>query len=571
MPQTSTSAAPAHSWLESRIAYLLLAAASLLLIGALWSGVLTKAEQERVRTEQGLQRDTLNLARAFEAHTARTISGADQALRFLQQQYELHGRQIDIPAFVRDGLIISNLFNQLGIIDEHGRYILSNIPNHTPVDLSDREHFQVHRDRASDDLWVSKPVLGRASGKWSIQLTRRIARPDGSFGGVAVLSIDPFYFTSLFNQVELGDEGMISVVGLDGILRARRSGRIEVENQGIGQDVSSSKLFALLPDQDRGSFAETGRVDGIERILSFHKVEQLPLVVVVGVGRDEAMAEYQQRRQGYLLFCSLMTAVILLFGALAAGLLWRQRGISARLRSSQARAESASRLKSEFLASMSHELRTPLNGIIGYADYLRETAQDDTSREFAGIIHKSGHHLLTLLNDILDQASIEAGRMHLNLAEENLASLLKDALDMQRAFAEQKGLRLEAELPPGLPSSLRCDRTRVLQVLSNLLHNAIKFTASGHVRLSVSRDGTGLCFAVSDSGPGIAAEQQETIFERFRQLDSSVSRRHGGTGLGLALCRDLAAMMGGRISLKSTPGQGSTFYVHLPRTPKEAA
>lgn len=557
------------NWREGRLAYVLLLGLTLLLVTALWSGVILKTTSEQVRTENDLKRDTLNLARAFEAHAARTITSADQSLRFLQQQHELHGRQVDIRALVRDGLIISNIFNQLGIIDENGIYILSNLPQHTAIDLTDREHFRVHRDNASDELWISKPVLGRASGKWSIQMTRRIDKPDGSFGGVAVISIDPFYFTSLYNDVEIGRDGIITVVGFDGIVRARRSSTEEELNGNVGRDISGSPLFELLKQESQGHYISASRVDGVERIFSFRKVLGLPLAVVVGVGREEAMADYQQRRDGYFLFAGLMSAVILLFGLLAAGLLRRQHAISARLRLSQAKAESANRLKSQFLASMSHELRTPLNGIVGYAEYLRETGSDATSREFAGIIHKSSRHLLNLLNDILDQASIEAGRMQLFLREEDLHNLIKDALDMHRAFAVSKGLSLEAHLPNNLPANIRCDRTRLLQVLSNLLHNAIKFTATGQVRLNVSQNNGELCFAVEDSGPGIAADQHELIFERFRQADAFVTRQHPGTGLGLALSRELAAIMGGSISLYSTPGQGSIFTLHLPLSPQE--
>lgn len=549
---------------DSSIAYALILGLTLVLIAVLWAGIAFKIDAERTQAEQSIKRDTLNLARAFEAHAARTISGADQSLRFLQHQYERNGRQIDIGAFVRDGLIISNLFNQLGVIDEHGTYILSNLPNHTPIDLSDREHFRVHRERAGDQLWVSKPVLGRASGKWSIQLTRRIARPDGGFGGVAVISIDPFYFTSLYNDVAIGRDGIITVVGFDGIVRARRSSSEDDLSASIGRDISASPLFGQLAQHDQGHYVSASQIDGVERIFSFRKVEGLPLAVVVGVGHDEAMADQLQRRNEYLLFAALMSLVILLFGLLSARLLQRQRAISARLRLSQARAESANRLKSEFLASMSHELRTPLNGIIGYAEYLEGTASDGISREFAGIIHKSSRHLLALVNDILDQASIEAGRLQLHVDEFRLDELIKDALDMHRSVAESKGLALQARLQPGLPSTLHADRKRLLQILSNLLHNALKFTPEGHVQLGVFRDGNVLCFAVEDSGPGIPAEQQVAIFERFRQIHAFVTRQHAGTGLGLALSRELAGMMGGAITLQSAIGKGSTFTLRLP-------
>ena len=563
-PLPTTRPAASASWREGPLAYALILGLTLTLIGALWAGVALKAEHEKAHTEQELKRNTLNLARAFEAHAVRTITSADQTLRFLQHQYERHGKQIDIRGFVRDGLIISNIFNQLGIIDEHGIYTLSDLAEHKLIDLSDREHFRVHRDHPGDQLWVSKPVLGRATGKWSIQMTRRIDKPDGSFGGVAVISIDPFYFTSLYNDMEIGRDGIITMAGFDGIVRARRSGRDTAPAANIGRDISESPLFDLLKTQHQGHYITTSRIDGIERIHSFRKLEGLPLAVLVGVGREEGMADYLQRREQYFLFAGLMSAVMLLFGLLAVSLLQRQRTISDHLRASQAKAESANRLKSEFLASMSHELRTPLNGIIGYAEYLQETAGDPSSREFAGIIHKSSRHLLELVNDILDQASIEASKMQLHLAKEDLSALVRDAIDMQWAFAESKGLTLAARLQANLPTTLRCDRTRLLQVLSNLLHNALKFTDAGHVSLRVSQADGYLCFAVEDSGPGIALDQQEVIFERFRQIDTFVTRQHAGTGLGLALSRELVAIMGGSITLRSAPGRGSTFEVRLP-------
>lgn len=549
---------------EGKLAYALILGLALTLIVTLWAGVILKILAEKENTEQALKRDTLNLARAFEAHAVRTITGADQSLRFLQQQYELHGRQIDIRAFVRDGLIISTIFNQLGIIDENGTYILSNLPNHKPIDLSDREHFRVHRDRASDELWVSKPVLGRATGKWSIQMTRRINKPDGSFGGVAVISIDPVYFTSLYNDMDIGRDGIITVLGFDGIVRARRTSNDAPLNAYVGRDISGSPLLKMMAEQDQGHLIYHSRIDGIERIYSYRNVEGLPLSVVVGVGREEAMAPYIQRRKEYVLFAGVMSAVVLLFGLLSAFLLRRQRGISERLRVSSAKAESANRLKSEFLASISHELRTPLNGIIGYAQYLKEMGNDATSREFGGIIHGSSRHLLALVNDILDQASIEAGRMQLHDTSFSLSDLVRSALDMHRSFAEGRGLTLDADCQAGLPASIRCDRIRLLQILSNLLHNAIKFTDHGEVRLKVFIDQGDLCFAVEDTGPGIPAEQQMLIFERFRQADTFVTRQHEGTGLGLALSRDLAIMMSGCITLKSAPGQGSIFTLRLP-------
>ena len=190
-------------------------AAALLILT--WAGTIFKIRSEEAQEIASVLRTNQNLARTLEEHTLRTLKSVDQAVLFLKFQYEKNRGKINIADYVREGMIISNIFNQLGVIDAHGQYILSNLPEHKVVDLSDREHFRVHMGRDSNQLYISKPVLGRASGKWSIQMTRRINNPDGSFGGVVVVSLDPYYFTQLYGDVELGSHGVISLIGLDGV------------------------------------------------------------------------------------------------------------------------------------------------------------------------------------------------------------------------------------------------------------------------------------------------------------------------------------------------------------------
>jgi signal transduction histidine kinase len=238
-------------------------------------------------------------------------------------------------------------------------------------------------------------------------------------------------------------------------------------------------------------------------------------------------------------------------------------------RSEEARrkAEEANKLKSDFLANVSHELRTPLNGILGYAELLSLDLQDPEQQEFAATIHSSGQHLLDVVNDLLDLAKIEAGRMELKPVPVSLARSLQEIAGSHRPHAEAKGLALQLELGSGLPETMQVDSQRLRQVLNNLLNNAIKFTDNGRVCLDVRREGEYLRCAVIDTGPGIPLEAQEIIFEKFRQADQFSNRTHGGTGLGLALARELAHLMGGELSLVSEPGQGATFILTLPIGP----
>ncbi|WP_447650072.1 response regulator [Pseudomonas abietaniphila] len=237
----------------------------------------------------------------------------------------------------------------------------------------------------------------------------------------------------------------------------------------------------------------------------------------------------------------------------------------------EARAEElqrSSKYKSEFLANMSHELRTPLNSSLILAKLLAENPQDNLSEEqvkFAESIYSAGNDLLNLINDILDISKVEAGKLDMR-PENSSVSRLVDGLRMTfEPLAADKQLQFSVEVQPGAPVSLYTDRQRLEQILKNLLSNAVKFTETGAVSLTVSRQpGEGIAFTVRDSGIGIAEDQQQSIFEAFRQADGTTNRRYGGTGLGLSISRDLAQLLGGSISVTSQPGQGSIFTLVLP-------
>ena len=245
-----------------------------------------------------------------------------------------------------------------------------------------------------------------------------------------------------------------------------------------------------------------------------------------------------------------------------------------RLREQAEQLALANRYKSEFLANMSHELRTPLNSILILSDQLKQNSLGNLSAKqvkHADIVHKAGSDLLQLINDVLDLAKVEAGRVQLKLEPLNVREMLQELDASMRPQAEQKGLRLLKLVADDVPQYILSDRVRLPQILRNLLSNALKFTDQGQVELQVSiQPGatdsgmTLLCLRVCDSGIGIAADQHERIFQAFQQLDGSTSRRYGGTGLGLAITRQLLEALGGDIQLQSQPGQGSQFSVRLP-------
>jgi signal transduction histidine kinase/CheY-like chemotaxis protein len=225
----------------------------------------------------------------------------------------------------------------------------------------------------------------------------------------------------------------------------------------------------------------------------------------------------------------------------------------------------ATQAKSDFLATMSHEIRTPMNAILGMADVLAETSLTTDQRRCVDIFQRAASNLLDLLNDVLDTSKIEAGQLVLETVAFELRDVVSQAVELAGVRAAAKGLRIEHEIMPDVPSWLSGDPTRLRQVLINLLGNSTKFTEKGRLvlRVALNPDGRGpnsLIFALSDTGIGIPKEQLPKIFESFAQADSSTTRRYGGTGLGLTICKRLVEAMGGRIWVESTAGVGSTFY-----------
>jgi signal transduction histidine kinase len=228
--------------------------------------------------------------------------------------------------------------------------------------------------------------------------------------------------------------------------------------------------------------------------------------------------------------------------------------------------EVASQHKSQFLANMSHELRTPLNAILGFTELMIDNIYGEVPAKMRGVldrIQSNGRHLLGLINDVLDLSKIEAGQITLSVTDYSLGEIVQAVITSVESLATEKGLSLKTNVPPDLPAG-RGDERRIAQVLLNLVGNAIKFTDQGEVAISASAAGGAFTIAVRDTGPGIPKAEQVKIFEEFHQADNSATKTKSGTGLGLSIAKRIIEMHGGRISVESSPGTGSTFSVSLP-------
>jgi len=528
----------------------------------------------------------------FAGHTLQVTGQIDTILRSVRGFY-LRTRSIaETGTFIRtldfDRTVIDNIY----LIASDGRIIISPDPKTLGPSVTDREYFNFHRTTETDQIFISPVESGRVTDKYHFRISRRMNNSDGSFGGVVLATVNPESFARYYRGLTIGSQNFASLLGIaDRKLRARVP-EPPVERWSEPVD---SPLWEALEKRPSGRYENISQVDNIRRLFVFRKVGALPLVMVTGFTDDDLKQGVRERMSWLvitslgILFCTLVLALLFTIEAKRRDeqqqaekeLQETNRRLQAATEQAQilaVEAEAASRAKSDFLATMSHEIRTPLSALIGFSELTLSDIGEKRRTEYLQLMNSSANMLRDLVNDILDISRIESGRLELEIIRFDPRASILSNLEIFSRQARQKGLKFVIELPDDLPVSVLGDQVRLRQILTNIVGNAIKFTEKGEVRVAVSFEKSAknageviLLLVVSDTGIGIPPEKQERVFQIFSQVDTSTTRRYGGTGLGTAIAKRLVKLMGGEMSFESEPGVGARFSISLPFTVDESA
>ncbi|WP_376962292.1 ATP-binding protein [Azospirillum sp. A26] len=544
MPRLPTFRFPSVRGLSIRNGILV---ATVLALAGVWAGYALMASSMLEGQIREAIVNAQTTARAYESSTSRTVHDVDTTLRSFAERYA-EGGLPRARRIIDDGLYDTGLIHHFSVFGPDGAQLFRSEGMGPPEGLEGSGLIAYHQGEGRSLMKIGLPFNGSATGQPLLRFSRRLEDAAGEFAGVAVANVDPDHLSGFYRQADVGRNGVVTLVGLDRVIRARGS---KDGKDSVGLDSTGSNLWTAVQQSVSGVFWQDSIADGIRRAYAYRPVEGYPLILVVGIAVKDIDAAVAGFRGQMRIIAALLGVSILL---VAAFLLVQQRNAE--------RLAAALAVNRDFLARVSHELRTPLNAILGFSEIIKDQmfGQDAGPRyaDYARDIHASGQHLLTLIDDILDLSRLQAGRFALLMEDVDPVAAAEWALRIVAPQAEQKSIRLEINRPPS-PTLVRADERALKQMLLNLLGNALKFTPeNGRVLVSVARGASGRCVVrVTDNGIGMTAEELRQASVPFGQTSALTTHPGRGTGLGLPIVKSLIEAHGGSLRIDSRPGQGS--------------
>lgn len=569
------------TWSGRRSAALLagLIAFCLALIVGIWLVTEGLIAQERDRRIAEVQRQNANLARTLQEHAERTLTQVDELALAIVRRFEAEDRQLDLPRLVDTLRVNLAIVHDAAITDDRGTVILSSVPA-PAVSLADREHIQYHFRRDTQELYLGKPVLARRTGEWGWPVTRRANNPDGSLLGVVTVLLKPYYFSEFYEQLDLGRDASIALVGRDGVVRTR----LQSAADGLGDDISHSELFRRLERAPAGTYI-AAPADGVTRIYAYRPIAGFPLISEIGTSLAEALADNLRLARGYRLAAAGTSGLVLLTCA-GLGLLIRRESRAAAtlerlvaertasLRESQRQLIESQKMEAigKLTGGMAHEFNNYLGVIIGSLDLLKMRAEDHP--EIASLADSALNGALRAA-ELTDSLLSFSRRRPLLPQRVDLPRQLTSLAALLRRTIGEDVVLATSFAPDTWPAFL--DAAQLDNAVLNLTANAREAMPGGGT-LNLSTYNRGIddtatpwpadvppgdyaVIEVADTGAGMSPEVLAQAFEPF----FSTKPVGHGTGLGLSMVLGFVKQSGGHVVIDSTLDLGTVVRLYLPR------